>query len=190
NRIGTAELVQERENLDLGFHLLGHGFDHQVGFARSLLDGGRVFETLKSFVGGVFGDLAQLDRLVEVGANLQLRLAQGGRENVFQNGAIPAQRGCVRDASAHNSGADYSNGEDFTHRLLSLFQLLHDVHEIGIGVPHVFGETLLLLATQQVKAAVDAAQRCGDIVDVVHHANQFTSRGHKSPFERISKDEE
>src|SRR5208337_803711 len=48
--------------------------------------------------------------------------------------------------------------------LLSLFQLLDNIQEVGIGVPHVFGETLFLLTVQKIEAAVDAAKGRGNIV--------------------------
>ena len=60
-------------------------------------------------------DLSQLDGFIEVGANLSLRLAQGGRENIFQDGAIAAQRGGMRDAAAHDAGADDGDGADLGH---------------------------------------------------------------------------
>src|SRR5271165_6316544 len=68
--------------------------------------------------------------------------------------------------------------------LLSLFQLLDDGEEVRVRLAHVFGEALLLVAADQIKACVDAAEGCRDIVHVVHHADQFTSSGHKSPFKR------
>src|SRR5208337_2429742 len=55
--------------------------------------------------------------------------------------------------------------------LFSLFQLLDDGDKVRIRIAHVVGEALLLLAADQVKACVDAAERCRDIVHVIHHAD-------------------
>ena len=179
--VGPADLVEHGEDFDLRLHLLGHGLDDQVGFARGLLDRRGIFQAGESVVGAALGDLAQLNRLVEIGADFVFRLAQRGRKNVFEDGAIAAQRGGVRNAAAHDAGADDGDGADLGHRLLSLFQLLDDVDEIGIGLAHVLGQSLLLFG-YQIEAGVDAAQGCRDVVDVVHHANQFTSGCHNSPF--------
>src|SRR5664280_3718974 len=74
--------------------------------------------------------------------------------------------------------------------LLSLFQHLDDVQEIGIVFAHVFGQALLLFPAEQIKAAVDAAQRRGNIVHKVHHANQFTSGSHCLLYTSDAADEE
>src|SRR5664279_2323302 len=74
--------------------------------------------------------------------------------------------------------------------LLSLFQVLDDVQKIGISLAHVFGEALLLFTAEQIKAAIDAAQRRRNIVHEVHHANQFTSGSHTILSSAGSKAEE
>ena len=66
-------------------------------------------------VGFGLGNLAELDRFVEVRANLTLSFSQTGGENVFQDGAISAQRGDMRDASAHDAGANDGDGVDLPH---------------------------------------------------------------------------
>src|SRR5208283_2585416 len=86
---GPADLVEEGENLDFRFHLLGHGFDYQVGFARGLLHRGRVFQAANGFVSGVLAHLPEFDGFVEVGANFRLRPAQRGWKNVLQDSRYP-----------------------------------------------------------------------------------------------------
>src|SRR5208337_689448 len=93
----------------------GNGLDDEIGLARSFIDRTGIFQPGKSCVrvGGI--DLTEFDGLVEMGANLRLRLAQGVRKQVFENGAIAAERGSMRDAPAHDAGADDSNRADFRH---------------------------------------------------------------------------
>src|ERR1700690_603447 len=62
--------------------------------------------------------------------------------------------------------------------LLPFFQLLDDIEEVGVGLAHVFGEALFLLAGELIKTAVDAAQSCRDVVYIIHHADKFTSSSH------------
>ena len=48
NRRGTADLVEQGEDFNLRFHLLGNRFNHQIGFARCFLHRSRVFQTAES----------------------------------------------------------------------------------------------------------------------------------------------
>src|SRR5271166_6693302 len=68
--------------------------------------------------------------------------------------------------------------------LLSFFQLLDDGEEVRVRLAHIFGKALLLVAGDQIETCTNAAKRRRDIVHVVHHANQFTSSGHRNPFMR------
>src|SRR5271165_6129101 len=69
-------------------------------------------------------------------------------------------------------------------RLSSLLQLLDHTQEVGVGLAHVFGEAVFLVGGDQVKAGVDATQGRGDVVNVIHHADEFTSGRHNNPFTR------
>ena len=68
-------------------------------------------------------DLAEFHGLVEIGADFGLRLAQGVGKQVFEDGAISAERGGMGDAPPHDAGADDSNRLDPAHLLLRLFQV-------------------------------------------------------------------
>src|ERR1019366_6400046 len=96
---------------------VGNGLDDEIGLARRLIDRTRILQAEKSCVGVAGIDLAEFDGLVEIGADFRLGLAQGVRKKVFENGAIAAEGGSMRDAPAHDAGADHSNGADLSHSL-------------------------------------------------------------------------
>jgi hypothetical protein len=87
----------------------------------------------------------------------------------------------VRDAAAHNARADYGNSADLNHPLRPLFQLLDHANKVGVRLAHVLGEAVFFHGRNQIKAGINAPQGCGNIVDVIHHANQFTGGTHKNP---------
>src|SRR6185312_10703687 len=65
---------------------------------------------------GIIGrDFAQFNCFVEIGANFRLCTPQCIRQQVFENGAVPAQSGNVCDAPAHRAGADDRDGLDLHH---------------------------------------------------------------------------
>ena len=76
-----------------------------------------VFDARESGVGFGGVDFAEFHGLIEVGADFSLGLAQGIRQKIFENGAITAESGSVRDAATHDTGADDGNGADFGHSL-------------------------------------------------------------------------
>src|SRR5207245_1213978 len=117
NGCRTADLVEHGEDFDLRFHLFGDSLDDEIGIARGLIDRTGILQTGKSCVGIAGIDLAEFDRFVEIAADFRLRLAQGVRKKVFENGAIAAESGSMRDASAHDAGANHGNRADFTHYL-------------------------------------------------------------------------
>src|SRR6202158_1497644 len=107
NGCRTADLVEHGEDFDLRFHLFRDGLDDEIGVARGLIDGTGILQPGKSCVGVRGIDLAEFDGFVEIGADFRLRLAQGVWQKVFENGAIAAESGSMRDAPAHDAGADY-----------------------------------------------------------------------------------
>src|ERR1035441_9934187 len=113
----TADLVEHGEDFDLRFHFLGNGLDDEIGLARGLIDGTGILQPGKSGVGGDDIDFAEFDRLVEMGADFRFGFAQGVRKKIFENSAIAAERGSMRDAPAHSAGADHRNRADLTHSL-------------------------------------------------------------------------
>src|SRR4029077_11493871 len=94
-----------------------NGLDDEIGIARGLIDRTGILQPGKSCVGIGGIDLAEFDRFVEVAADFRLRLAQGIRKKVFENGAIAAKSGSMRDAPAHDTSADHRNRADFSHYL-------------------------------------------------------------------------
>src|SRR5207245_1069861 len=68
-----------------------------------------VFETLNCGCGIPPANLAQRHCFVEVGPDFALCLAQSSGQNIFQNRAISAERGRVRNATAHDPRADYAD---------------------------------------------------------------------------------
>ncbi len=74
-----------------------------------MIDGTGILQPRKSCVGLGGINLAEFDRLVEIGADFRLRFAQSVRKKVFENGAIAAESGSMRDASAHDAGANHGN---------------------------------------------------------------------------------
>jgi hypothetical protein len=117
--VGLTDLVQQGEDLDLGLQFFRNRFDHQVGGAGSLFDGTGKLEASKGGVGIGFLDFAELYRLVEIGANLGLGLAQAGGQDVFEDGAIAAEGGHVGDSPAHDARANHRDRSDLGHYLPS-----------------------------------------------------------------------
>src|ERR1019366_7372404 len=62
------------------------------------------------------------------------------------------------------------------------FQFREDGDEVGIGLAHVVAQALLFLVGEKIQAPADAPQRGCDVVNVIHHADKFTTGTHKSPF--------
>src|SRR5271169_2968460 len=56
-------------------------------------------------------------------------------------------------------------------QLGSLLQLLDHRDHTGIGLTHVFGETLFLFLGKEMQAPVDTPKRRRNIIHVIHHAD-------------------
>ena len=111
----TADFIEQSENLDLRFHLLGNGLDHKISFARGFFDRGCIFDPGESRVRYAHGNLTKFDRFIELRANLALRLAQRIGKKIFKNRAVPAECGHISDATPHGSGANYGDRFHFGH---------------------------------------------------------------------------
>src|SRR5271165_6599359 len=68
-------------------------------------------------------------------------------------------------------------------RLSSLLQLPEDRNEIRIRLAHVFGQPLLLLLGEEMDAHAHTSKGRCYVVHEIHHANEFTTSGHKIPFQ-------
>src|SRR5271165_2291129 len=76
-------------------------------------------------------------------------------------------------------------------RLSSLVQLPNDGDIVRIGLAHVISQPLLLILGEQAHTGRNAAECRRDVVDVIHHADQFATGRHKSPFQyRNNEDDE
>src|SRR3954471_12757239 len=102
----SADGIEQREDLDLRFHLLGDGFNDDIRLTRRLFDGAGVFEAFVRGVGSLLAYLAEFNGFVEIAANLSLCAAQAGGNDVLDDGAITAERCGMSNATPHNAGAD------------------------------------------------------------------------------------
>ena len=114
NRSRAADLIEQCEYLNFRFHLLGHCFNHQIGFARCFLYAAGVFQSFESGLRFVGGDFLQFDGLIQICANLVPGLPERRRQQVLEYGAI-AKRSHLRDATPHNPGADDGDVLDLRH---------------------------------------------------------------------------
>src|SRR5262249_43829328 len=80
NRSWPADFVEQREDLDLRFHLLGDGFDHEIGFARGFFYTAGIFQAAHCSFGIDSGDFLEFDRFVEFRMNLVFGFAQRSRQ--------------------------------------------------------------------------------------------------------------
>ncbi len=113
--MGRQILSRSVKDLDLRLHLLGYRFDNKVGIARGFFDRTGVLQPPEGRIGVRRGHLAEFHRFVEIGANFSLCLAQSPRQQVFEDGAIPAERRSMRNASPHDAGADNRNRLNLFH---------------------------------------------------------------------------
>src|SRR6516164_6189719 len=68
----------------------------------------------------------------------------------------------------------------------SLLELPHDGDVVGVGFAHVFSEALLLVVRQNVQSCSNTAKRGSNVVDIIHHANEFTTGRHKNSFPGVA----
>ena len=84
----------------------------------------------------------------------------------------PPKRSGVGDAAAHDSGADDGDGAYLRHATRPWAPVAARIgDEIGIGLAHVFGQTLLFVVGEEMQASTDTTERCRDVVHVIHHAD-------------------
>src|SRR5512146_705032 len=61
---------------------------------------------------------------------------------------------------------------------LGVLQGVHHLDVVGIGLAHVIGQALLFVVRHAGNARLDAAEGGGNVVNVIHHTDQFTSHWH------------
>src|SRR5207248_2912304 len=115
DRRGTADLIEQSEDLDLRFHLLGHGLDHQVSLTRRFFHARGIFKSPERSIRVRGSDLAEFDGFVQISADLCLSPAQRVGQNVFQDRAIAAARRSMGDSTSHDARADDGNRLDLRH---------------------------------------------------------------------------
>ena len=119
----TTDFVQQGEDLDLRFHLLGDGFDDEIGLARSLFDRARIFQSLECGVGIGGRHFTQFHRFIQVGANFRLGFAQSIGQEIFEDGAIAANGSGMGDTASHDAGADDGDRLNWWHLLVRLVEV-------------------------------------------------------------------
>src|SRR5437763_1561014 len=180
-----ANLIEQGEDFDLRFDLFRYRFDDQISRAGGFFHRAGVFNAAKGGLGLVFLYFAELNGLIEIAANLAFRFAQTGGKNVLENGSIATQRGGVGDAASHDAGADNGNGLDRSAgsgHSLPLFQRLQHLCVVRVGLAHVFGQALALIGSHGGEVGGDAPQGGGNVINVIHHADNLASSLHNSPF--------
>src|SRR5580693_8972697 len=86
-------------------HFFARRFFHRVGILHSTERG----------IGVGSHHFPQLHCLVEIRPDFGLSPAQRRRQQVFENGAIAANRRRMRNAAPHNTGADHCDGSNLRH---------------------------------------------------------------------------
>ena len=57
-------------------------------------------------------------------------------------------------------------------------QSLHDCIDAGVGVGEIFGDAVAFFRSEDGHEREDAAQRGGNVVNVIHHADGFAREWH------------
>jgi len=104
-----------------------------------------IFQTLKAGISLRGGNFAKLNGLIEIGADFSFRALKHLRERVFEDGAVAAHGGDVRDAAPHDACANDGDSLDFRHRLRPFFQRANQGVQIAGGAAQAFCNALALV---------------------------------------------
>src|SRR5215467_8691154 len=60
----------------------------------------------------------------------------------------------------------------------ALVESIHHGHVVGLGLAHVVGQAFALIPGHAGHAGLNTPQGGGNVIDVIHHADQFTGHYH------------